>query len=745
MEETTADVVEAAQAEALEIARSLAEAGIPVFAAAPCPSGPFAAALVPSGQEANLPPCHRPGHGAGGVEYDLPAGWQKTTPAGSKAWLDAWRPGWALAAVGGWAADFLDEDPRNGGDASAGELAHMGAWPEPCATQATPSGGNHYMISPLRARKVVGLLPGLDYQGGDAAGQGRGFVWIAPTVKRSKIDGAVHAYVWVEKPALHWLTEFVVDPATGSSDPSVDGLRLRLAGHVAKRTERMEKARERSHSAARAFTPAQMDHFLAGADAAVRSAPIGEIEERANAYACALSHFVPSLLSADAAFDRLTAALGETAYDPSHPASGWEAEKFTAVISDVGGRAPGDWHAVAEVERLDTPEQAVAAVTGDEISALLAEMLTMDQLAEGEPPRYMIKNLLSFDSETWLIGGPGSKKSFVAFDMAAHVALGKPWQGMKVNPGLVVFIAAEGAGGFGKRARAWRTRYGAVPADRMRTLPRPVQAAELKDWAVLVAACRRLREALDPALGMFIVVDTQARSTVGLDENSAKEIGVYINAVSLLRKATGACVLSVHHTTKAGDSTRGSSALDGAQDTRLMMKSERGSLEAVLKIDKQKDLEQIEDLNLRFEKVDVGQDADGDRLDSLVVLPADGWRSGLFDKRSAARAAMAETPFALRAAPEEWTFELTSPDAKLQRWLLQALADTAEDRGLTQAEWRGLVDEKLGKSKPTATAWRKAFQKVTSSDPKLSEVVVKIHGADRWTVDRMAIEKEDES
>lgn len=726
---------------ALSIARELIEAGIPVFAAPPCPSGPLAPTL-PVGQA--HPACGRPGHGAGAVEYDLPAKWQLTVP--SPVWLERWKPGWALAAVGGWAADFLDEDPRNGGDASVGELAHLGQWPTVFGVQHTKSGGRHYLISPMRERKVVGLLPGLDYQGGDMKGVGRGFVWIAPTVGHSKEDGRLSAYEWSEAPDLAWLADFGVDEAGASLDPSLDGLRARLAGHRAKRVDQVGQGRERSGSAPRAFTREQMEMFVAPVVQRVREAQIGQIEERANDLACTLSHFVPALMSAEAAYDVLLGALGETAYDPAHPASRWEADKFQAVISDIGGRAPGDWHATfvpasAGEAASRVAEQVSAAggegAPGDPVAALLAEMLTMDELAERKPPRYMIQNLATYDSEVWMIGGPGSKKSFTVFDMAAHVATGKPWQGMKVNPGLVVYIIAEGAGAFGKRVKAWKAKYGDIPGDRMRALPRPVQVKDLEAWEILVQACARLRAALDPSLGMMIIVDTQARSTVGMDENSAGEMSVYTQAISRLRVATGGCVLSVHHTTKAGETTRGSSALDGAQDTRLLMKSERGSLEARLVVDKQKDLEQIDDIELRFEKVTVGQDADGEPMDSLALTPSDAWRDagmGSADLESArVKAEEAVTPFAVRAEPESWTYVRTANNAVLQRWLLQALADTAEDTGLTQSEWKGLVEEKIGQQ--SASSWRKAFQRITSVH--FDGLVVKVHGTSRYTIDHV--------
>src|SRR6478672_4422223 len=128
---------EATQADvdaALRIAGELIDAGIPVFAAPPCPSGPFGDDVFDNGAR-----CSRPGHGAGGVEYDLPARWQQTVP--SRVWLQRWQPGWALAAVGGWAADFLDIDPRNGGDASFAEMSLAGHAPNYYGVQETPSGG----------------------------------------------------------------------------------------------------------------------------------------------------------------------------------------------------------------------------------------------------------------------------------------------------------------------------------------------------------------------------------------------------------------------------------------------------------------------------------------------------------------------------------------------------------------------------------------------------------------------------
>ena len=181
------------QARALDIARQLIEAGIPVFAAAPNSS--------------------RPG------EVHLPKGWEGARP--DEALLGRWRPGWALAAVGGHAADFLDVDPRNGGDASAEEVRAADHWPRSFGRQSTPSGGTHDLISVTGLRKATDFMPGLDLQAGTPEG-GRGFVYIAPTVRRSKTTGELAAYRWDAEPDLEGLEEW------SGQDDSTEGLVARV-------------------------------------------------------------------------------------------------------------------------------------------------------------------------------------------------------------------------------------------------------------------------------------------------------------------------------------------------------------------------------------------------------------------------------------------------------------------------------------------------------------------------------------
>lgn len=256
----------------------------------------------------------------------------------------------------------------------------------------------------------------------------------------------------------------------------------------------------------------------------------------------------------------------------------------------------------------------------DPVEALLAKMLTRDDLDNIPAPKSLIRDMLFLDSESWIIGAPGGFKSFVALDWAMHVGRGMGWRGKRVTQGEVVYIVAEGAKGIPLRVRAWEEMYG-QRMEGVRFLPEPIQVSDELGWAVLVAACRRIKP-------VMIVIDTQARVTVGLEENSARDMGVLIDAVRKLRAATGACVLVVHHTGRNGGDARGSSALDGAQDTEIKVerpevREERAMLTATIRTDKQKDGDETAEFDIQLQVVEVGVDEDGELLTSLAIKPHD--------------------------------------------------------------------------------------------------------------------------
>lgn len=126
--------------------------------------------------------------------------WQLSQPGTSA--ITEWRPGDALCAVTGHRYDVFDFDPQNGG-IFADFLTECADRDIELAVQAitrTPSGGYHVWINSLGHRNSGprGISQGVDYRGGTSDGKGRGFVFIAPTVKRSKTDGQLREYAWLD-------------------------------------------------------------------------------------------------------------------------------------------------------------------------------------------------------------------------------------------------------------------------------------------------------------------------------------------------------------------------------------------------------------------------------------------------------------------------------------------------------------------------------------------------------------------
>ncbi|MEV7826441.1 bifunctional DNA primase/polymerase [Microbacterium enclense] len=135
-----------------------------------------------------------PSGGHGGSGYWIPRSWELTRPGDTTA-LEQWRYGDALALVTGHEFDVIDIDPRNGGDRDLAELRSLGLVPPSYARADTPSGGTHLYVAAHGVHKTK--RGGIDLQAG-TNGEGHGFVWIAPTVRRSKADDQIRPYKWVE-------------------------------------------------------------------------------------------------------------------------------------------------------------------------------------------------------------------------------------------------------------------------------------------------------------------------------------------------------------------------------------------------------------------------------------------------------------------------------------------------------------------------------------------------------------------
>ncbi|MEU6279770.1 AAA family ATPase [Streptomyces sp. NPDC047028] len=268
---------------------------------------------------------------------------------------------------------------------------------------------------------------------------------------------------------------------------------------------------------------------------------------------------------------------------------------------------------------LKRQKERAAGRSGDPADALLAELLDTNALDDMTALEPLLGDLLHLDSLARIIGPSGHMKSFVTIDIAAHIGTGRRWHGQYVRQGTVVYLVAEGSRGIRKRVRAWEQHYG-MRMDNVLFLPRPVQAMS-PEWETLIEAMRRLAPDM-------IVIDTQARVSVGVEENSNTEVGVVIERMEDLRRATGACVLVIHHTGHVGEHGRGASSAKGALQSELHV-SKKGddarNTIVTVKVGKQKDDEQGGDIQfgLKVVTLDGEYKPDGRPVTSVVLESLD--------------------------------------------------------------------------------------------------------------------------
>ncbi len=227
---------------------------------------------------------------------------------------------------------------------------------------------------------------------------------------------------------------------------------------------------------------------------------------------------------------------------------------------------------------------------------------------------YLIKGLLPKAALGVLYGESGSGKSFLALDMAFAIARGIPWRGLRTKQHKVVYLAAEGASGFRNRLAAYALHNDLKDQDIPLQIIDAAPNFLLKDDALDICKAA-LADAGRPGL---IVIDTFAQVLAGANENASEDMGKALAHCKGIHKATGALVLLVHHSGKdASRGARGWSGLRAAADVELEVS--RSGDNRALRTTKQKDGADFQEWGFKLKSVMLGQDEDGDPINSCVI------------------------------------------------------------------------------------------------------------------------------
>ncbi|MBN9021584.1 MAG: AAA family ATPase [Rhizobiales bacterium] len=263
-----------------------------------------------------------------------------------------------------------------------------------------------------------------------------------------------------------------------------------------------------------------------------------------------------------------------------------------------------------------------AAPTADQTSprARLAPMHWRDLDGHQHRRVGLVSGLLDVGTMSLIYGAPGCGKTFIAIDLALHVASGRAWRDRPVHRGPVVYVAAEGGVGLSDRVDAARAHLGLSFDDAdLYVIGEQIDLCSSdRDVDLLLEHIRAL-----PARPVAIFIDTLSRALAGGDENSSVDMGGFIRRIDKLRLETGAHVAVIHHPGKTSErEARGHFSLKGAVDTEILIKS-TGSRRGSMTVTKQRDQEDGQAFGFLLKVIEIGGGEDGDIHSSCAVEHAE--------------------------------------------------------------------------------------------------------------------------
>jgi hypothetical protein len=344
----------------------------------------------------------------------------------------------------------------------------------------------------------------------------------------------------------------------------------------------------------------------------------------------------------------------------------------------------------------------------------LVRFADMQPRLDGRP---LVRGLLEREQTSLIWGETGCGKTFLALDLALHVAAGLEWFGRKVEQGAVVYCATEASRSIINRVVAWCIHHGLGG----KNIPFAAVTSPLDLCHATSGDVDRLVETVHSAtLGplALLVIDTVSRALAGGNENAPDDMGALVRSVDCLRDGLRCHVALVHHCGKEQSrGSRGHSLLRCAIDTEIEILRYHATGISTATVTKQRDATTDGQIAFRLHLIELGRNEDHDPVTSCVIEPAE-------------------------ALPQKSLGKLTlSPKARIALAILQkAIAEAATEapasnhiprvRLVEIATWRRYYHEGTGSDGASTEARKKAFQR--ARDQLQAAGAINIHNDLVW-------------
>jgi hypothetical protein len=184
---------------------------------------------------------------------------------------------------------------------------------------------------------------------------------------------------------------------------------------------------------------------------------------------------------------------------------------------------------------------------------------------------WLVEDVVPLGEIAMAFGDSGTGKSFAMFDLAMHIARDLKYNGRNVEPGLVVYVAAEGGKGFVKRKVAYAIQHQLEPSGPLPFVlltKRPNFFQDDTDVMLLIEEIKAIKKRYSQRL-VLIVIDTVSAVTPGMEENTGKDQSMVRKRFLMLQDTFGASVIVVHHKPKNGTTPRGHGSITADIETTI--------------------------------------------------------------------------------------------------------------------------------------------------------------------------------
>lgn len=232
------------------------------------------------------------------------------------------------------------------------------------------------------------------------------------------------------------------------------------------------------------------------------------------------------------------------------------AQAFTASLAED----PARFHMELELEQATHNLQ-------DQVVEQLRVYSGWETLDPPPAQQACVTGIFTKPSLNLLVGAPGAKKTWLAFDLAVSVATGQPWLGHETEATPVLIVDEEGG-----LQRTWE-RLARVLRGHQAPRQTPVHFIPPSGFDFAQRGSSDSLAARARSLGAgLIIIDALINVMPGSDENNVLSVQPVLANLRRLAREANATVVVIHHTNKQGI-FRGSTSLSSGVDHLLAVES----------------------------------------------------------------------------------------------------------------------------------------------------------------------------